>query len=172
MKDLASLDSHTVAEKLLGSKICRRYNGADFCITVSEVEVYDGLEDKASHASKGKTKRTAVMYGPAGYWYVYLVYGMHWMLNFVTREEGYPAAILIRGGIAEDGKKITGPGRVAKFLMLDKTFDSTRADETSDLWINWHTKPLTQKIETSPRIGIAYAGPEWSKKPWRYTIEL
>ena len=136
MKDLASLDSHTVAEKLLGSKICRRYNGADLCITVTEVEVYDGLEDKASHASKGKTKRTAIMYGPAGYWYVYLVY------------------------------------RVAKFLMLDKTFDSTRAEEKSDLWIKWRTKELSQKIHSSPRIGIAYAGPEWSKKPWRYTIEL
>ena len=171
MKKLDALDSHTVAEKLLGSKICRRYNGEIVCLTVNEVEVYDGIEDKASHASKGKTKRTAVMYGPAGYWYVYLVYGMHWMLNLVTREEGYPAAVLIRGGAAADGTNVTGPGRVAKFLMLDKSFNATRAESKGDLYIRWRTKPLQETIAVSRRIGIAYAGAEWAAKLWRYSIK-
>ena len=170
MRQLQTLDSHTVAHQLLGSKICRRSNGANICITVTDVEVYDGLDDKASHASKGKTKRTAVMYGPAGYWYVYLVYGMHWMLNLVTREAGYPAAILIRGGVADDGRKIDGPGRIAKFLLLDKTFDGQPATAASDLSIRWRTRALKETVQASPRIGIAYAGPEWAGKPWRYRI--
>jgi DNA-3-methyladenine glycosylase len=78
-------------------------------LLINEVEVYDGHDDLASHASKGKTKRTEIMFGPPGYWYVYLCYGVHWMLNLVTREQDYPAAILIRGGIGENGEKNKWP---------------------------------------------------------------
>ena len=63
---------------------------------ITEVEVYDGLRDRGSHAAHGKTQRNSPMFGRAGYWYVYFTYGMHWLLNVVTRERNYPAAILLR----------------------------------------------------------------------------
>ena len=86
-----------VAKDLLGKfLVCRTKKGIRRAM-ITEVEAYDGPQDKACHASKGLTQRTAPMFGPAGYWYVYLIYGMYWMLNIVTREEGYPAAVLIRG---------------------------------------------------------------------------
>src|SRR3989338_7021109 len=81
----------TVAPGLLGKVLrCGERSGV-----ITEVEAYDGIRDKACHASKGCTDRTKVMFGPAGHWYVYLCYGMHWMLNVVCEREGYPAAILI-----------------------------------------------------------------------------
>jgi DNA-3-methyladenine glycosylase len=132
--------------------------------------VYDGHDDLASHASKGKTKRTEIMFGPPGYWYVYLCYGVHWMLNLVTREQDYPAAILIRGGIGENGEKINGPGKITKYLKIDKKLDTTKAGEESGLWIEWRRKQISGKIKKSPRIGVDYAGPIWSKKYWRYVL--
>ncbi len=178
-------DSHNVAQKLLGSKICRRTRSASlgqaaevFCLTITEVEVYDGFDDKASHASRGMTDRTKVMFGPAGYWYVYLIYGMYYMLNYVTREKGYPAALLIRAGITADGnpsagsgqRKINGPGRAGTYLKIDKSFYGMKAVKGNDLYIEWRKKPLTEKIERSHRIGVDYAGPIWSKKQWNYKI--
>lgn len=163
-------DSHVVAQMLLGSCVCRTVGGRTLRLRITEVEVYDGLDDLASHASKGKTKRTEVMFGPAGYWYVYLCYGMHWMLNLVTREAGYPAAILIRAGIAQDGVHVTGPGRVTKFLHISKPQNMLKAQKGSGLWIIWRKKPLVGKIKKTPRIGVNYAGPIWSKKHWRYIV--
>jgi DNA-3-methyladenine glycosylase len=86
-----------VAESLLGKFLIKRYRGVEKAYMITEVEAYDGFEDKASHAHKGKTERSEVMFGEAGYWYVYLVYGMHNMLNIVTGKYDYPAAVLIRG---------------------------------------------------------------------------
>lgn len=86
-----------VARELLGKFLVRRWRGREIAAMITEVEAYDGFSDKASHASRGVTARNAVMFGDAGRWYVYFTYGMHWMLNVVTREEGYPAAILVRG---------------------------------------------------------------------------
>mgnify|MGYP001481025296 FL=1 len=87
----------TVAEELLGNHICSEIEGVVERHIITEVEAYDGHEDKACHAHKGKTPRNAIMFGPAGHWYIYLCYGMHWLLNIVTGPENYPAAILFRG---------------------------------------------------------------------------
>ncbi len=94
---------------------------------ITEVEAYDGEQDLACHASKGKTPRTAVMYEPGGVWYVYLVYGMYHMLNIVTRSAGYPAAVLIRGTSG-----ISGPGRLTKHLQIDRTLTGMKAKKTVD----------------------------------------
>ncbi|OGF82130.1 hypothetical protein A2924_00380 [Candidatus Giovannonibacteria bacterium RIFCSPLOWO2_01_FULL_44_16] len=95
-----------VAEELLGKYLCRQIPGSPtsrgsrtskICLMITEVEAYVGPEDKASHASRGRTPRNGPMFGRAGQWYVYFTYGIHWMLNVVTGPKDFPAAVLIRG---------------------------------------------------------------------------
>ena len=151
-----------VTEDLLGKYLVSQ-NGS---VMITEVEAYDGPKDKACHAYKGLTPRTAPMFGPAGYWYVYLIYGMYWMLNIVTGNEGYPAAVLIRG--AGDWN---GPGKLTKNLGIDQSFNAKKADEKTGLWIEDRgvVIPQTQIVRT-PRIGVDYAG-EWAKKPYRFVAK-
>ncbi len=120
-----------VARDLLGKSLVRRHaDGRLETAIIHETEAYIGPHDKACHAAKGRTQRTAVMFGPAGYWYVYFVYGIHWMLNVVTGDEGYPAAVLLRG--AGDW---VGPARLTKGLAIDKQFNGLPAADSSGLWI-------------------------------------
>ena len=115
----------------------------------------------------GKTKRTEAMFGPAGCFYVYLVYGMYWMLNIVTDQKDYPAAVLIRGA-----QEVSGPGRSTKFLSIDKELNSKLVCVKSGLWVEDRSACVqTHKIIRTPRIGINYTGPVWSKKPYRFVLE-
>jgi DNA-3-methyladenine glycosylase len=155
-----------VARELLGKFLVRRWRGKIVKAMIIEVEAYDGFKDKASHASRGLTKRNSVMFGPAGYWYVYFTYGMHWMLNIVTGKVGYPAAILIRGV-----EGISGPGRVTKFFKIGKSFNNKRADRKTGLWIEDDgVKIPPNKIKKGPRIGVDYAGPYWAEKEYRFFL--
>ena len=117
-------DTFEVAKELLGKFLVRRFYGKETSLMITEVEVYDGYEDKASHAYRGKTKRNKNMFGDAGLWYVYLVYGMYEMLNVVTRENGYPAAILIRGTL-----EVVGPGRITKYLNITGKLNGKKVDK-------------------------------------------
>lgn len=154
-----------VAPELLGAYLVRRFSdGRIERFRITETEAYEGLEDKASHASRGKTPRTAVMFGPAGVWYVYFIYGMHEMLNIVTGPEGHPGAVLIRGV-----EGISGPGRLTKRLEITRNLNTRRADEESGLWIESSDGPGRGFVQT-PRIGVDYAG-EWAKKPWRFVVK-
>ena len=87
---------------------------------ISETEAYCGPRDLASHASRGKTPRTAIMFGSAGYAYIYLIYGMYYCLNIVTEQKNYPAAVLIRGLYVKglDYKKTSGPGKICKIMKI------------------------------------------------------
>jgi DNA-3-methyladenine glycosylase len=96
--------------------LCWRKGDHTLSRTITETEAYVGPDDLASHAAKGRTKRNEPMFGPPGIFYVYFVYGMHWMLNVVTGPVGYPAAVLI-GGV----KVIIGPGRLRKALRIMAT---------------------------------------------------
>ena len=162
-----------VAKSLLGKFLCRRIGGKIIRSTITEVEAYDGPKDKASHAARGETPRNALMFGEAGRWYVYFTYGMHWMLNIVTGKKGYPAAVLIRGVVMEDGKVFDGPAKLTKFLKIDKKLNNKPASLKTGLWIEGNPKSRISKfdIKTSPRIGVNYAGPVWSKKHYRFFIE-
>lgn len=154
-----------VAPNLLGKYLVRRYRGKETAYQITEVEAYDGFEDKASHASKGRTKRNEVMFGPAGYFYVYLIYGMYRMLNIVTGPKDYPSAILIRGLAG-----INGPGRLTKALNITDKLNGKEALPENGLWFEDRgIKIPKNNIKTSPRIGVAYAG-EWAKKDWRFYI--
>lgn len=156
-----------VAKELLGKFLVRRYGKREIAYMITDVEAYDGLHDRGSHASRGKTKRNTPMFGPAGRWYVYFTYGMHWMFNIVTREEGYPGAVLIRGV-----RGISGPARLTKKLKIDKRFNGLPALPKTGLWIeDQGVKVRPQWMKKGPRVGIAYAGREWAKKPWRLWVD-
>ncbi len=158
-------DTVAVAQSLLGKILCRRIAPREIVRTrITETEAYDGFDDRASHASRGLTERTALMYGPAGYWYVYLCYGVHWMLNVVTREEGYPAAILIRGCDVA-----IGPGRLTRQLAVDKSLNGSAAVKGSGLWIEDDgVLAAPAHVTAAPRVGVDYAGAVWAAKPWRF----
>ena len=115
-----------VAPELLGKTIVRRFDNQEIHrYKITDVEAYRGNDDLACHASKGKTPRTEVMFQNGGLVYVYLIYGIYWMLNIVTGKENEPAAVLIRGV-----ESISGPGRVGKKLQLDKSFYGERLIES------------------------------------------
>lgn len=160
-----------VARDLLGADlVVRGRDGGIRRLSLVEVEAYLGAHDLACHGRTGPTKRNATMFGPAGVWYVYLCYGIHWMLNIVTGDVGQPAAVLVRG-VAE----IVGPGRVTKGLEIDGGFDGRPATPETGLWIakpaggvRW---PLPARwIERTPRIGVDYAG-LWAAKPLRFVVD-
>ncbi len=158
-----------VARELLGQFLIRRLNGKTVACMIIETEAYDGTHDLACHASNGRTKRTEVMFGHAGRWYVYFVYGMYDMLNIVTGPKGYPSAVLIR---ACQGPSLTlgGPGKLTRELKITRAFNAKLATHASGLWIEDRGVNVgRQDIKTTPRIGVAYAG-KWAKKPWRFVL--
>jgi DNA-3-methyladenine glycosylase len=130
---------------------------------VTEVEAYRGTEDMACHASKGRTPRTETMYKSGGHLYIYLIYGMYWMLNVVTGEVDIPQAVLIRG-VSE----IKGPGRVTKSIGIDGSFNCEDVVTSGRIW--FEDAGILPEIKTGPRIGIDYAGDYWKSRPWRYYI--
>jgi DNA-3-methyladenine glycosylase len=156
-----------VARELLGAcLVVRGPDGRHARHLVFETEAYLGAHDLACHGRTGPTKRNATMFGPAGRWYVYLCYGMHWMLNVVTGSAGVPAAVLIRGAGGH-----VGPGRVTKGLGIDHSFDGQPAGRRTGLWFEPGGSAVPRRlIERTPRIGVDYAG-EWAEKPLRFVVD-
>lgn len=157
----------SVAQSLIGKYLVCKKGDQIIELMINEVEAYDGPHDQASHGRFGKTQRTAPMFGPPGHFYMYFVYGMYWMLNIVTGPKNYPAAILIRGA-----GHISGPGRLTKFLDIDKKHNTLPAQPTTGLWFEDRGAIIApEQIIATPRIGIDYAGPEWSAKPYRFVLK-
>lgn len=196
-----------VARSLLGKYLVRVNGSTRIAAQVIEVEAYVGPDDRASHASRGRTKRTDVMFGQPGLAYVYLIYGMYHCFNVVTEREGYPAAILIRaiepaeglvgvGGSAtrrirsvksaDAGELVSrpvltpfagppptlidGPGRVCRYLQIDRKLNRLDLTLGQTLWIEDRGERVPASAITAyPRIGVDYAG-EWATKPWRFRL--
>jgi DNA-3-methyladenine glycosylase len=161
----------TVARELIGCYLVRLRNGKIERHLITETEAYHGIKDLACHASKGRTERTEIMFGPAGYAYVYFVYGIHWMLNIVTGPIGHPSAVLIRG---LEGMK--GPAVLTKKLGITGELNGKKLSRKNGLWIEKVKMQSAggrtrNKIQRTPRIGIDYAGPIWSKKKWRFVLK-
>ena len=128
---------------------------------ITEVEAYRGEEDQASHARFGKTSRNAIMYGEGGYLYIYLIYGIYWMLNIVTGPADCPQAILVRGL-----ENFSGPGVLTRALGIDKSYHGEDLVSSARIWIEDSDEaPL---VLQKPRVGINYAGEPWVSHAWRF----
>jgi len=164
-------DTIEVAKSLLGQHLVHRSQGIERVGKIVEVEAYLGEHDLAAHSSKGRTKRTEVIFGPAGFAYVYLIYGIYHCFNVVTESQGIGSAILIRA--IEPVMNITGrtqgPGLLCQAMTLDKQHNGHDL-LSDDLFIaKDHTAPVMPIIE-APRIGVHYAK-DWALKPLRFYIE-
>ena len=162
-RDFWDRDVLEVAPSLLGKVLVRKFeDGRELRLRITEVEAYRGVEDQACHARFGKTERNKVMWGKAGLVYVYLIYGMYWMLNFVTGKNNEPQAVLIRGLEGAEG-----PGRVGRLLGLDKSFYGEDVVTSGRLWVE--EGRLEGEIVRSERVGVEYAG-VWARKKWRFLL--
>ena len=130
---------------------------------IVEVEAYVGPHDLACHASKGRTLRTQVLFGPPGISYVYMIYGMYYCLNVVTEETEFPAAVLIRA-VEVEGQLIDGPGRLCRAFSIDRSLNCIDMTARRHLWFEDRgTKIPRGKIGAFPRIGVSYAG-KWAEQ--------
>jgi DNA-3-methyladenine glycosylase len=144
---------------------------------VTEVEAYKGPRDRAAHTFGGRrTARVEPLYGDGGTAYVYLVYGIHWLLNFSTAGAGTPEGVLIRGVLTADHAKprlVSGPGRVTAYLRIDRRLNHIDATQSAVMWLEDRGIRLpARRIMTGPRVGIDYAGAYWSARRWRFWIDL
>ena len=153
-----------VAQDLVGKVLVHRIGNEERRLRITETEAYCGESDTACHASKGRTKRTEVMYMEAGTIYIYLCYGVHWLLNLVTGEVDQPEAVLIR---ACEGKQ-NGPGKLTKALGItgERNRGSILGDE---LWVE--DDGFQCAIEADKRVGIGYASEEDQSRLWRFKLK-
>ncbi|MBN1179205.1 MAG: DNA-3-methyladenine glycosylase [Anaerolineae bacterium] len=173
-----------VARDLLGQRLVRVLDGARISGRIVEAEAYVGEGDRACHARSGRTVRNAAMYGPPGHAYVYLIYGMHYCLNLVTEEEGFPAAVLIRALQPLEGRALmqahragrperewaNGPGKLCRALAIDRTFD--KADlcaPDARLFVEADAAIPDGAVATGPRVGVTGDDAAVSA-PWRFTV--
>jgi DNA-3-methyladenine glycosylase len=171
--DAPTLD---VARALIGKYLVRRGPDGPVVGQIVETEAYCGPDDQASHARWGPTRRAAIMFGPPGYWYVYVIYGFWNCLNVTTERDGYPAAILLRAvvpvsGIPE-GLKTDGPGKLCRAFGIDRTLNTQPAfGPGAEAWIEDRGAVVPpEDIRATPRINIPYAG-EYKDKPWRFVLD-
>jgi DNA-3-methyladenine glycosylase len=152
---------------------------------ISETEAYIGTEDDACHARSGRTARNKTMWGPAGFYYVYFTYGMHWMLNFVTEQDGFPAAVLMRGVIVLEGQEIIrqrragqphqhwtdGPAKLCKAFGIDGSYDGLDSViPAADLYIVTGQAIPDSSVTIGPRVGLNRVVEPWKSMPWRFRI--
>lgn len=182
-----------VAKDLLGKYIVRKIGNKEIVGRIIETEAYIGPRDKASHAWRGRrTPRNEAEYLAGGHIYIYLVYGMHWQCNITTAKKNMPECVLIRAlepifvpktrdqnadmGIKQRSSALSqianGPGKLCRYLKLDKSFYGEDVTKSKRIWIEDRGDKISStQIKRSPRIGIDYAGPYWSSRKWRFYLE-
>ena len=165
-KNAYSMRATELAPYLLGKLLCRRTEGGVIKARICETECYFGEDDTACHAHKGKTQRTKTLYAEGGIAYVYLCYGIHSLLNVVSGERDFPEAVLIRGV-----EGASGPGRVTKYMQIDRSFNETSFTDSSELWIE-DDGYSCEKIKLERRVGIDYASPDDRERKWRFILDL
>ena len=178
-KSFFELDTLYIARNLLGKKLVRKIDNKLISGMIVETEAYIGMDDTACHACKGKTKRTEIMFKEAGCAYIYLIYGMYYMLNIVTERKDFPAAVLIRAleplegfDVIEKRKHPTnGPGKLCKSMLIDKSLNGIRVYEGQHLWLENFKKTTQKDVDTGKRIGISYASIDDQNKKWRFWIK-
>jgi DNA-3-methyladenine glycosylase len=172
-----------VAPRLLGATITSDIGGERVAIRLTEVEAYEGADDPASHAFRGRTARTAIMFGPPGFLYCYFSYGMHWCANVVCGTDGVAAAVLLRAGevvgghdtararrpaARRDADLARGPARLATCLGLQREHNGTDlADPAASVRLTGLAPRRPRGVLTGPRVGISQA----ADRPWRFWLE-
>jgi DNA-3-methyladenine glycosylase len=170
-----------VAKQLLGKYLVRQHPKGATVGRIVETEAYVGPQDLACHASKGRTARTEIMFGPAGHAYVYFIYGFYNMLNLVTERKNHPAAVLIRAVEPVAGIDLmrarrqvdklrdlaSGPGKLCRAFAIDRSLNG--ADLCADVLYLEERGELPPKIRATPRIGVDYAG-KWKDKRYRFLV--
>jgi DNA-3-methyladenine glycosylase len=184
-RDFFARDSLTVARELLGARLVHIEDGVRISGIITETEAYCGETDLGCHAKAGRTPRTAVMYGPPGFAYVYFTYGMHWLFNTVTMPEGQPEAVLIRAIEPVEGVEIiakrrhkqpqklwaNGPAKLTQALGIDgqhNNLDLCGAE--SEIFIERDHAFLDGQVVTGPRVGLETVPEPWKSKPWRFLV--
>jgi len=181
-RDFYSRPTLTVARELIGTRLIRILEGNKLVGFISETESYIGETDLACHAKAGRTPRTLPMYGSPGHAYVYFTYGNHWMLNAVTEQVDFPAAVLIRAIQPTEGVEIMsarrggrdtfGPGKLTQAMGITKsenTIDLTVANES--LWIEAGVSVPDENVTIGPRVGLNTVPEPWLSKPWRFLVK-
>jgi DNA-3-methyladenine glycosylase len=170
-----------VARELLGKYLVRKHPDGKTVGRIVETEAYIGPKDLACHASRGRTARTEIMFGLAGYAYVYFIYGVYYCLNIVTETVDHPSAVLIRALEPVEGIELmkkrrrteelrnlaSGPGKLCQAFAIDKALNGVDVCR-SIMYVEDRGDP-TPKILATPRIGVDYAG-KWKDKRWRFLI--
>ena len=179
-------DAREVARALLGAVLVHRLDGRRVSGRIVEVEAYRTTDDQAAHSHAGHTPRNAPMWEAPGHAYVYLTYGVHWLLNVVCEPEGMPAAVLIRALEPLEGRDViaarragrpvlawtSGPGKLTQALGITgahNRLDLTAPDAT--LWIEAGEPVPDAQVRTGPRIGLGkHVREPWLSMPWRWWI--
>jgi len=165
-REFYNRDVLEVAPRLLGQHLVRiGSDGTKSTYIITETEAYRGGEDLACHASKGRTPRNEVMFGEGGHLYMYLIYGMYWMMNVVTGPKDVPQAVLFRGV-----REASGPGRLTRLMGVDKDFYGEDLVQSDRIWIE--KSGAIAGYTVGPRVGIDYAGEPWRSVPWRFLLNL
>lgn len=174
-----------VARDLLGTRLVKIENGKRIGGIICEAEAYRGEEDQGCHAKAGRTARTQVMYGPAGHAYVYFTYGMHWMLNTVCEDEGFPAAVLIRAIWPVEGVQMikarrspqpqkfwtNGPAKLCQALGIDGSYNQLDLCAPEGVLFIEHGDPIPDSaVTTGPRVGFNNVPEPWLSIPWRFMV--
>jgi DNA-3-methyladenine glycosylase len=169
-RDFFSRNTLTVAKDLLGCLLVHDIGGQRRIGRIVETEAYDGPDDQASHASRRRTPRNEIMFGPPGFTYVYLIYGMYHCFNLVTGPKNYPAAVLVRALEPVSGihDSTQGPGRLSRAMGI--TLASNKLDATQGPLFVAPSEGGSVQIASSQRIGVDYAG-KWASKPFRFFID-
>ena len=185
-REFYAQDARAVARALLGAVLAREIDGRRMSGRIVETEAYTTRDDAGSHSHRGRTPRNAPMWEAPGYAYVYLTYGMHWLLNVVCEPVGRPAAVLIRALEPLDGQDIISANRAGRRCdewtsgpaRLTRAFGVTGAQNRADLtdraaglWIEAGDPVPQQAVRVGPRVGMGRRVPEpWRSMPWRWWV--
>jgi DNA-3-methyladenine glycosylase len=171
-----------VARDLLGTVVVRHAPEGLVAVRLTEVEAYAGISDPGSHAFRGQTNRTQVMFGPPGHVYVYFTYGMHWCMNLVCDVPGAASAVLLRAGEVVDGHELArarrgptvadrdlarGPARLTVALGVTGELNGADVVRSSPLRVRVGRPVPDELVETSPRTGV---GGDGAAHPWRFHV--
>ncbi len=164
-------DTIVVARELLGKYLVHVSEGVERIGRIVEDEAYLGPHDRAAHSARGLTERTKIMFGPPGYAYVYLIYGMYYCMNVVTQPAGVASAVLLRAvePVRDVQGRTQGPSLLCRALDIDRRLNGHDL-LSNDFYIADPEEPADFTIVKRPRIGVDYAGP-WAKRLLRFYIK-